>query len=69
MSGPWIPPFCANEDASLKCPKCGEHSVCVREQDYYLEGHTYEAFCGECTTMLEVTAVVEISFEDVVLPD
>ena len=66
----WVPPFCANEVENLECPKCDDGGrVFVREEEYYLDSDTVEAFCGECHVLLEVSASVEITFSDVEVVD
>lgn len=54
--------FCANHEAGLKCPKCGEESVYVREHEKYMDGYEYEAFCARCDIALEVYAYVDVNF-------
>lgn len=59
----WVPPFAANEIEDVACPKCGEECVRVREQEKYFEGDV-EAYCGACHALLQVQAVVEVTFAD-----
>lgn len=54
--------FCANHEPGLKCPKCGEEEVYVREHDKYYEAHEYEAFCDSCDASLFVEASVRVEF-------
>jgi hypothetical protein len=60
----WTPPFCANEIEDLKCPKCGEGYVRVREKSTYFDGDTCEAYCAECHADIEVQVQVQVTFSD-----
>lgn len=64
MSDAWSPPFVGNECCHLECPKC-QGSVCVRDEERYVDGDTVEAYCAACHADLEVTACVDITFSDV----
>lgn len=54
--------FCANHVEGLKCPKCGEDDVYVREHDTYYDSQAYEAYCDSCDAALEVQASLTIEF-------
>lgn len=56
--------FCANLEPDLKCPKCGETTVFVREHETYRDGDEYEAYCDSCDTALQVAAYVTVEFSD-----
>jgi hypothetical protein len=61
----WKPPFCSNDAPGLKCPRCREEAVCVREKECYLDCGDNEAYCAECGAQLSVTSLVTIVFSDV----
>jgi hypothetical protein len=65
----WEPPFCSNDAPGLKCPKCGEQCVEVREHDTYMDANEVEAYCSECHADLYVTSHVEITFSDPEIAD
>ena len=65
----WRPPFCIRDDDGGTCPVCKEpESVRIRDEETYMDGSEYEAYCAECHAELVVWASIDISFTEAEIP-